>query len=275
MAFNLFEIAGFLGRPVCLYEFAWGPTYWRYTSADRDVEYPAGSGTIFTAIPISDNGFTQGPEQQPFQVTMPRNLPMPVLFNGTPPSTPITLVARRFHKDDVDEEATVYWTGTVGSVKGLDAVKCEVTGNSISQTVRRTGLGLGWEVNCTHALFDAGCRADKADFAHDCEITAIIGNTVTVDSLRYDGDRYGAGFLEWAATVEGAIDRRPIDRWGGGTDLVLLGRADRLTVGQAITIYPGCDLSSETCQGFFNNEANNGGFDFLIKSSIFDGNPIY
>jgi hypothetical protein len=39
MAFSLFEIASFLGRPVCLYEFAWFGQVWRYTSADRDIEY--------------------------------------------------------------------------------------------------------------------------------------------------------------------------------------------------------------------------------------------
>lgn len=274
MSFNLFEIASFLGRPVCLYEFAWGPTVWRYTSADRNIEYPAGSGTIWTAIAISDNGFTQGAQQEPFTVTLPRRLDFVQLFNGTPPSTPIAMIARRFHKDDSDNEATVYWVGTVGNVKGVDAVKAEVLGLSISQTTRRTGLRAGWEVNCIHALFDAGCTLNKAAFAHGCTITALTGTSVTVDSLGYADLRYAGGFLEWNATVEGAIDRRPIDSCSGLV-LNLLGRSDRLTVGQAITIYPGCDLSAELCSTFFNNLANHGGFKFMSKKSPFDGDPIY
>jgi uncharacterized phage protein (TIGR02218 family) len=271
MSFNLFEISSFMGRPVCLYEFAWGPTVWRYTSADRDIVY---GGFTWTAIAISDSGFTQGAQQEPFSVTLPRRLEFVQLFNGTPPSTPITLTARRFHKDDVGNEATVYWVGTIGNVKGVDAVKAEVIGLSISQTTRRTGLRAGWEVNCIHSLFDAGCKLDKALFAHPCTITALTGTTLTVDSLRYDAARYSGGFLEWEATPEGAIDRRPIDGCSGLV-LSLLGRSDRLAVDQDIIIYPGCDLSAETCQGFFNNLPNHGGFKFMSKKSPFDGDPIY
>lgn len=272
MSFNLFEIASFLGRPVCLYEFAWGPTVWRYTSADRMISY---GGHEWEAIAISDNGFTQGPQQEPFTVTLPRRLEFVQLFNGTPPSTPISLIARRFHKDDTDNESTVYWVGTIGNVRGVDAVKAEVIGLSISSTTRRTGLRAGWEVNCIHSVFDAGCKLDKADFAHPCTITALTGTTITVDSLRYAGAQYNGGFLEWEATPEGAIDRRPIEAFGGGLVLNLLGRADRLAVDQDIIIYPGCDLSAEMCNSFFNNLVNHGGFKFMSKKSPFDGDPIY
>jgi hypothetical protein len=272
MTFSLFEISSFLGRPVCLYEFAWGPTVWRYTSADRTVPF---GGHDWEAIAISDNGFTQGPQQEPFTVTLPRRLALVQLFNGTPPSTPISLVARRFHKDDADNEATVYWVGTIGNVRGIDAVKAEVIGLSISQTTRRTGLRAGWEVNCIHSVFDAGCTLNKAAFAHPCTITALTGTTLTVDSLRYAGAQYAGGFLEWEATPEGAIDRRPIEAFGGGLVLNLLGRTDRLAVAQDIIIYPGCDLSAEVCGGFFNNLANHGGFKFMSKKSPFDGDPIY
>jgi uncharacterized phage protein (TIGR02218 family) len=275
MAFSLFEIASFLGRPVCLYEFAWFGQVWRYTSADRDIEYPNASGTIYTAIPISDNGFTQGAQQEPFVVTLPRSLEMCQLFKGTPPSTSISLVARRFHKDDGDNEAIVYWVGTVGGVKGIDAVKAEVTGLSISQTIRRTGNRMGWEVNCPHALFDQGCRLDKAAFEHATAITGIAGVNVTVASISLAGAQYAGGFFEWDATGFGSIDRRPIDSFVGGTTFALLGRADRLVVGQNISIFPGCDLSAETCDGVFNNLPNHGGFKFMAKKSPFDGNPIY
>jgi hypothetical protein len=162
LGFNLFEIASFFSRPVCLYEFAWGGKVWRYTSADRVVDYgvDADDNPIeWLPISISDNGFTQGASPEPFTITLPRSLEFVQLFNGTPPSRRSRIIARRFHKDDPDQEATVYWVGTIGSVKGVDAVKAEVIGLSISQTTRRTGLRLGWEVNCPHALFDGGCRS--------------------------------------------------------------------------------------------------------------------
>jgi uncharacterized phage protein (TIGR02218 family) len=275
--FSLFEISNFLGRPVCLYEMAWGGQIWRYTSADRDVEYPTGSGTMWTAIPISDNGFTLGTQSEPFQVTLPRDLDVCQLFVGTPPSTPITLTARRFHRDDTDNEATVYWVGTIGSIKGLDPAKSQINGLSISQTIRRTGNRVGWEVNCPHALFDAGCRADKAAFAQATTITAIAGNVITVAGIKaaLADANYAGGFIEWDATGLGSTDRRPIDSTVGVHQFALLGRADRLIVGQDVTIYPGCDLSAEMCETVFDNLANHGGFGFMSKKSPFDGNPVY
>jgi hypothetical protein len=277
MSFNLFEIASFLGRPVCLYEFSWGDKAWRYTSADRDIEYPNASGTMWTAIPISDNGFTQGAQQEPFVVTLPRTLEFVQLFNGTPPSTSIAMIARRFHRDDADNLATVYWVGTIGAVKGVDAVKAEVTGMSISQTIRRTGNRVGWEVNCPHALFDGGCRAIKDDWEHVTTITGLAGVNVTVAGIHpaLIAANYAGGFFEWDATGLGSIDRRPIDSLVGGLTFALLGRGDRLEVGQAISIFPGCDLSAEMCDGTFDNLPNHGGFKFMSKKSPFDGNPIY
>jgi len=275
MSYSNFTLSSFLGRPVCLYKFAWGGQVWRYTSADRDIEYPADSGVMWTAIPISDNGFTQGVEQEPFVVTLPRILEFVQLFKGTPPSTSIAMIAYRFQKDDPDNEATVYWIGTIGSVKGIDAVKAEVTGLSISQTIRRTGNRVGWEVNCPHALFDAGCRLIKADYGTDTEITDITGANITLAAVTLAPAQYAGGFIEWDATGLGSFDRRPIDSLVGGTTFALLGRADRLEVGQTVTIYPGCDLSAETCDGVFNNLPNHGGFKFMSKKSPFDGNPIY
>lgn len=278
MSFSLFELASFLGRPVCLYEFTWGGKTWRYTSADRDVEYPNASGTIWTAIPISDNGFTMGAQQEPFVVTMPRTLPVCQLFTGTPPSTQIAMIARRFHKDDSANEATVYWVGTVGSIKGRDAIKAEVTGRSISETIRRTGNRLGWEVNCPHALYDQGCRLDKTAWGKATTLTAVSGVNISVAALLtgLTGANYAGGFIEWDGSGDGsgATDRRPIDSWVSGTTFALLGRSDRLTSGLAVTIYPGCDLSATMCDGTFDNLANHGGFGFMSKRSPFDGNPV-
>lgn len=271
MSFNLFELSSFLGRPVCLYQFGWGPTIWRYTSADRIVNY---NGFDFLPIAISDTGFTQGAQQEPFTITLPRILEVVQLFNGTPPSTPITLIARRFHKDDPDNEATVYWVGTVGNVRSKDAVTAEVIGLSISSTTRRTGLRACWEVNCIHALYDNGCKVDKELWRHVTTITAMTGTTLTVGSLGVDAAQYAGGFVEWEATAEGAIDRRPIDNVAGLV-LNLLGRSDRLEIGQEVSIFPGCDLSAEMCDGTYANLENHGGFQFMAKKSPFDGNPVF
>lgn len=273
MTFSLSEISNFFGRPVCLYEFAWGATTYRYTSADRVVVH---GGVEWQPVAISDNGFTQGANAQDFIVTCPRNLPIVELFRSTPPAGKIILKCKRFHKDDVGEEAVVYWLGTVGNVKGKDAVTAEVLGLAISQTIRRTGLRMCWEINCPHALYDAGCKADKTLFKTVTTITALTGVQITVASLgAWAGGLYAGGFIEWAATLEGTLDRRAIESYNGGLALGLLSTTDRLVVGQAVTLYLGCDLTAATCNTVFNNLPNHGGFEFMAKKSPFDGNPVF
>lgn len=273
MSFKLFELASFLGRPVCLYEFSWGPTVWRYTSADREISW---GGFTWTPLPIKDDGFTQGANANDLTITLPRRLPIVQLYNGTPPSTPIEIVCRRFHKDDPDEEAGTYWIGNIATVKHKDVATSQITSLPIGRTVRRVGLRLCWGRDCPNVLFDSGCRVDPAAFKTETTITALTGNTVTVASLgAFPASRYAGGMIEWAATPEGAIDRRPIERPVAGNELMLLNTTDRLVVGQPVTIFIGCDLTAETCKNVFNNLPNYGGFQFLAGKSPFDGNPVF
>jgi uncharacterized phage protein (TIGR02218 family) len=278
MGFSLFEI-GKAGRPVCLYEFVWGATTYRYTSADRIVEWGVDEFDVplqWHPKAISDSGFTQGQDQQDFTVTLPRNLPIVDLFRSTPPSTPILLTCRRFHKDDVDEEAVVYWVGTVGNIRGKTDIESEVLGLPISRTLRRTGLRCSWRTGCIHALYGPGCNVDKELFKAVTTITALTGTTVDVASFgTFAGAQYAGGYLEWEASAEGTLDRRPIESYNGGMTLGLLTTTDRLIVGQAVTIYIGCDLTPTMCDGTFGNLANHGGFEFMPKKSPFDGDQVF
>jgi uncharacterized phage protein (TIGR02218 family) len=270
--FNIFEIAGFLGRPINLYEFVWGNDFYRYTSADRVIEY---GGEEWAPLAIKDNGFTQGVTTQELVVELPRSNPIIELFRSTPPSLPIALTCRRFHKDDPEQEAAVYWVGTVGNVKVRDAIKAEILGVPISGTMRRTGLRLCWERSCPHALYDQACRVDREAFRTDTTILALTGTSVTVASLgAWSSERYAGGFMEWEATAAGTIDRRAIERAIGST-LHLLGSTDRLEVGQDIALFLGCDLTPTVCSGIFDNLANHGGFEMLAGKSPFDGNPVF
>lgn len=272
MSFNLFERSGFLGRRICLYEFVWGNDTYCYTSADRVIPY---GGVDYAPIPIKDNGFTQGVSQQEFVVELPRANPIVELFRLTPPSLPISLVCRRFHKDDPDLGAVVYWSGTVSNVKGKDAITAEILGNPISNSIRRTGLRLCWERNCPHALYGPGCNANKNSFKTTATVVAKTGTTLEVSTTGAWPDvRYAGGYIEWAATANGTMDRRAIERCVGAT-MHLLGTTDRIDVGETLSMYIGCDLTAATCQSVFNNLANHGGFEMLAGKSPFDGNPVF
>lgn len=273
MSFGLFEKSSRQGKPVSLYEFTWGATIWRYTSADRSISH---GGFTWEPVPISDDGYTIGPQSEPLTVKLPARLPLCQLFRSTPPSLSIWLRALRYHMSDPDQEAVVYWVGTVGNVKRLDAISAQIVGLPISGTMRRTGLRLCWERNCPHALYDQDCKADKNLFKTAAVISAINGAAITVSTLgAFTGPQYEGGFIEWAASAEGTLDRRGIESFVADTTFSLLGSTDRLAVGLAITLYLGCDLTAETCDGTFNNLPNHGGFRFLPGQTPFEGQQVF
>lgn len=274
MTFSLFEIGNATGRPIFLYEFRWGTTFWRYTSADRDIE--TADLNVFTAVAISDEGVVQGGQASEFRVNIPANLPIVDLFRSTPPAEPIHLSAHRYHKDDPDGELTTYWAGTVGNVKRSGFAKAIVFG--IPNTLRRTGLRLCWERNCPYMLYDQDCKADMNAFSVAATITALTATTITVDTLgAWTGPQFAGGFFEWEpdGLTAGTFDRRGIDSHAAGNTFNVFGSTDRLVVGEAIRLYLGCDLTAETCNNTFNNLPNHGGFKFMPGKSPFDGNPVF
>jgi uncharacterized phage protein (TIGR02218 family) len=279
MAFSLFEISTQGGRPIGLYEFRWGTTVWRYTSADRQITFgldDQGQPAKWLPVAISDDGVSQGASVTEFEVKLPANLPLVGLFRSTPPAESIWLKVRRFHFGDND--ATVIWVGTVGNIKRKGRAEAIAFGLPISGTMRRTGLRLCWELDCPHMLYDSECKVNPADFDHTTTITALTATRMTVAALGpWPAARYAGGFFEWApaGTTAGTKDRRGIESHMGGLQFAIFGSTDRLVVGQNITMYLGCDLTAATCKAVFNNLPNHGGFGFMPKKSPFDGTPVF
>jgi uncharacterized phage protein (TIGR02218 family) len=272
MTFSLFEISNRSGRPVFLYEFSWGAKVWRYTSADRDIEGFAGFD--WTAIAISDEGVILGNGPQEFRITLPANLDLVGLFRSTPPAEAIKIRALRYHRDDLDEQVAVYWTGTIGNVKRKDRAKAMIFG--LPTVLRRTGLRMCWERNCPHMLYDQDCKVDRDLFKVETTITALTGTSITLGSLgAWAGEQFNGGFIEWEADPAPAYDRRGIESYVAGNLFNLFGTTDRLVVDQDVTVYLGCDLTPETCDGTFDNLDNHGGYRFMPGKSPFDGDPVF
>ena len=277
MTYEAREISNQDGAPVSFYEFQWGNTFWRYTSADRDLEL---GGEDFTAVAISDNGMVQGgSSNNDLTVELPASLPLVALFDSTPPTDEIKLTVRRRHYGDA--QAFVYWVGYVGNVKRKeDDVGATVLGNTLLSTFKRAGARLAWTRGCPHVLYDGECRVDPADFGMAAEITELTGNTVTIDAFSWPGVVgdplmwFVGGFIEWEANADGTLDRRAIKASLSTTEFVLLGTTHRLEVGMAVTLYPGCDLTTGTCKTKFDNLANYGGCEQMSGKNPFSEEPI-
>lgn len=273
MAYNDLEISTQDGRPLALYLLVWGSTVWAYTSADRNItrsEIINGVATDveYLAVAVSDKGMVQGGSAaNDFTMDCPANLPIVDLFRGTPPSESIWLTVRRQHYGDAD--APIYWIGTVTNVKRLGDSDAQVTGKPLTASFKRTGLRLCWTRECPHFLYDASCRVDPEDFRVDAEVTALTGNTVTLDAVGGHANGYfNGGFIAWEINDDGTVERRMIESHTGLV-LTMLGLTDGLELGDSVAIYPGCDRTPTTCLNKFDNLSNNGGFHFMPGQTPF------
>lgn len=268
MSFNSAEISTQDGQPIALYHLEWGETNWYYTSADREIEYPAGSDIIYLPRAVSDSGMVQGGSTaNDFTLECPSNLPIVDLFKGTPPSETIWLTVRRLHMGETD--APIYWNGNVTNVKRLDLASAQVIGKPLTASFKRTGLRLCWTRECPHFLYDPGCKVDPEDYRVEATITALTGVTATVDAVGGHPDGYfTGGFLSWEINDDGTLERRMIENHTG-LALTIFGITDGMEVGDVLSLYPGCDRTPTTCESKFYNGPNYGGYDFMPGETPF------
>lgn len=271
MTFNSRENSIADGAPVRLYEFSRGLLVWRYTTADRDVTQ---SNRSYSAVAISDNGIRQTGQTRAdaLEITAPHSLPVAQLYRGVSPSADISLTVRDMHYGD--DEAVVSWVGTISGVAWPAADRCKIHCQSLAASFGQPGLRMTWDRSCPHSLYDRNCRVNAADYAVAGVIDAMDGAQVTASAFAALDDGYfNEGYVEWTIGSE-EVERRGIEQHTGGV-LVLLGGTSGLTVGDAITAYPGCPRTIQACNDKFANTANYGGAPHQPGRSPFDGNPVF
>lgn len=272
------EISNRGGRPVGLYEFRYGNTYFRYCTHEEDQTVGLdenGDPAVWAAYVITDGGVTQGgSDQNNLEITTQANNPVAALFRNTQPSGKVWLSVRRWHIGDPDEETPLLWSGTVTNANEVDEATVRLTCRSLGGSYERQGLRLAWGRMCPHVLYsEFGCRVDKALHAYPYVIESISGNSFTVvDFVEPAEGSFTAGFAELTG-LDGSVTRYGIEAQTGN-DFLLLGSTLGLTVGDSVILYPGCARDTPSCIRF-DNLANYGGFPHLPGKSPFDGTPIF
>jgi len=269
MTYNTLEISNYDGAPVALYEFEVGSTSWRYTSARADI---TSLGHTWLSAAINDDGITLSgnSDEDEFVITIPKN-DFTELFTSTPPSQTIYVTVRRLHYGD--DEAPVVWSGTLKSVKRENALVCKISCRTITSSLNRLGLRLAFSRNCPHSLYDISCGVNKNAHAVTAMVMSLTGNSFIHNGpIPAGANFYSGGFIEF--TVNGLVERKPIESQLGST-ITLLTSTDDMTIGTMVTMYPGCDRTTATCQNKFNNLSNYGGFPQLPTKSPFEFDPIF
>lgn len=258
------------GAPVELYEFARNTKVWKFTSAVVDLDLSS-DGT-YTSAPIdrTEVASTQEQARNAVELTVPRTFAIADLYRIAPPTDIISLTIKRFHREEEDDTVVV-WKGRLlnCSFEGARAVlKCE----PISSSLKRLGLRRLYQKQCPHPLYgEDGCKVDKEAHKIDTTITNIDGVNVTVGALL--SRPYAGGYIE-REDADGNFERRFI-RSFTGLVLTLAQRLVTASVSDAVTVFPGCDHTMQTCDEVYDNILNFGGMPFIPQKNPFDGTPIF
>jgi uncharacterized phage protein (TIGR02218 family) len=118
-------------------------------------------------------------------------------------------------------------------------------------------LNLQWpwrlfQPGCSRTLYDAGCALAKSSFGSGCHVTASgTANTVHTD---YSGAT-GLASLGTLTFTSGALAGKSfsIRAQTGGVIDILRTLPVQPAIGDALTVYQGCDKTQATCLAKFNN----------------------
>ena len=117
---------------------------------------------------------------------------------------------------------------------------------------------------CRYALFDTGCTLTRASFAVAATVTSVVDDQALGINASQAADYFSLGEIVFTSGANNGL-RNMVRQWSQGPAL-----ADLLTqmpfavaVGDTVTLYPGCDKRTSTCDGKFSNLANFGGEPFI------------
>lgn len=277
MTYDTYELSEQSGDPIELYEFFVGgtSTIHRYTSAEEDVTW---EGNVFASTPIRRTAIAISIEQprNALRITVPRNNAVADLFRRYSPREPVGLIVRRYHRDDSD--VGVVWVGRVLNCKWMSTSTAEMNCEPVSISLNRLGLARVIQVPCPYAWAHdpagIGCGVDRTTFDHATTIDSISGVTLVVDSVA--SLPYPGGWVEWNDGNSPATYERRLIVAASGTTLTLVRPFSNLVlVNDAVTLFPGCDHTAETCDSVYGNILNYGGFLFMPEKNPFDGAPVY
>lgn len=196
-------------------------------------------------------------------VTIPAsNAIAQIYMNGTPEHL-LHLTVYRGSKHAAS--FTPIWVGLVNGASfdfSSDTFVCELACETAASRMERFGLARCYQLTCPHTLYGTFCGVNQASFAEARQISVTSGFSVTVSGAAFADGYFTAGQL-----VRQDGSRRFVAANTGNT--LTLERGLPLSVGDTVTLYPGCDKSRATCVNKFSNGVNFGGFPWMPLSSPF------
>lgn len=247
-------------------------TILRYTLSDHDISY--GGNTFSASGPRIDRGswrLIRGVEVDDLTLTV---YPAATdLVNGIAFLTAVATGAfdgatvkleRAFFTDWALAAvgAVVLFTGRVSDIT-LGRTTAEITVKSDLELLNTKLPRKLYQPGCGHTLYDAACGLVKASWVETGAVIAgstrsIVNGNLTTQAAGF----YDLGTIRFTSGVNNGVSRT-IKTYTPGIITVSMPLPNIPGVGDAISIYPGCDKTQSTCTSKFNNLANFRGFPYV------------
>lgn len=119
-----------------------------------------------------------------------------------------------------------------------------------------------YQAGCLHTLYDTGCGVSKAAFGVASVVAGGSTRAVLQCGLVQTSGHFNGGELVFNSGPN-AGQRRTVKRYEPGEVTLIYPVLREPTVGDAFTIYPGCDKRRETCGTKFSNSARFRAFPYV------------
>ncbi len=200
MPYNTLETSIEDGRPFHLYRFTLGSTVWRYTSADQDQLIDS---YTWKAVAIEDSGVSQTGEisSDALSITASWTIGPAQVYMSAPPSEPI--IVERLGMHEGIAVPVVNYVGEILQVNFPTPGQVTISAHTLSATMRRSGLRLGWQRTCPYALYDpTTCKVNPSNHGIIARIESVDGFNLVLSNLENDRN-YQGGYFEWTHPTRG------------------------------------------------------------------------
>lgn len=121
-----------------------------------------------------------------------------------------------------------------------------------------------YSAQCRYTLFDAGCTLNRDDFDSSALITGVPGLEVLTTSVVAADDYFSLGYALFTSGRNAGLTQMIRQSTAENGMISLIAPMPfSVQVGDALTLYPGCDKLLTTCGNKFANADNFGGFPFI------------
>ena len=257
MSYATLESSAYSAAPVELYEWSFGGSVWRQTSAEVDQTY---GGTTWSAVPLSRDEIEDGAElnRSDLIVRAGDDHGVASLFRTGSPEGVILLRLRRMHR--ADGQTALIWMGRVLNCE-FSGIEATLTAEPVTTSLKQTGLRRLYSRMCPHVLYGPACRLSRGSWSASLFVTSVAGQVLSVNGPHAaTAGWFAGGMLSW--TSGGIVHHRGIETHTVGV-IKLLSPLPGLAAGDYVTAYAGCDKSLKTCREKFGNQPNFGGFKWL------------